>query len=293
MFCLRSTASLTSFPATQRAPLPHFGVFVQQSQLSRILPVVSALQELLLLHTATLWSLKNMQAHYCSCATGSCTDKLDVCSLWKDWQRFTQTYITVWRDTHLRNVQTKINWMSQTDSMATGRRLYALHMDNKVTQFKSAWDKCTIRHTWNSLDVQEGKLWLGLVLFQTAEHLGSACSGQCPAESQAHHFPHCLDKEIQLMGPVPSQGFWWVDRPPTWKNWIRKRTWKRHLCLEGEQRAMQPVAYGRERLGKMLQKLAELPATYFRIFSQSGRSFWILNLSSSSFVTYRFYKHPP
>lgn len=56
-------------------------ICVTKSQLSRILPVLSALQKLLLLRTAMLWSLKNMQARYCSCATGSCTDKLDVCGL--------------------------------------------------------------------------------------------------------------------------------------------------------------------------------------------------------------------
>lgn len=48
---------------------------------------------------------------------------------------------------------------------------------------------------WNSFHVQEGKPWLGQVLLQTAEHLGSACSVQTPVESQAHHLPHRLDKE--------------------------------------------------------------------------------------------------
>jgi len=31
----------------------------------------------------------------------------------------------------------KTNWTCQTSNVATGRRLYALHMDNKVTLFKS------------------------------------------------------------------------------------------------------------------------------------------------------------
>lgn len=101
--------------------------------------------------------------------------------------------------------QRQTGWAKQIVWLLVGDCMHCMH--NKVTQFKSAWDKCTIWHTWNSLDVQEGKLWLRLVLFQTAEHLGSACSGQCPAESQAHHFPCCLDKEIQVTGPVPSQGF--------------------------------------------------------------------------------------
>lgn len=64
-----------------------------------------------------------------------------------------------------------------------------------------------MRHMWNSPEVQAGKLWLGVVLFQTAEHLGSACSGQSPVESQAHHLPYCLDTESQATGSAPSQVF--------------------------------------------------------------------------------------
>lgn len=140
---------------------------------------------------------------------------------------YTETYSTVWRDMHFEECSNlKTNWTSQTASVTIGKKQDALHVDNTVTQLKSAWEKCTIWHTiWHTLDVQEGKLWLGLVLFQTAERLGSACSGQSPVESSST-LATLSGYQMPSDGSSAKAVFVWADRPPTRENWIRKWTWR-------------------------------------------------------------------
>lgn len=51
---------------------------------------------------------------------------------------YTDTYSMVWKDMDIGECSNMTNWTSQTDIVTTGRRLYALRMDNAVPQLKSA-----------------------------------------------------------------------------------------------------------------------------------------------------------